>query len=67
MPRVSKFVEFESKGKVILIPVKISLREYKKMIADLASLFYDEYCQHRKKSILNPGQADAPYINKEAS
>ena len=40
-----------------MIPVGLTKREYKKMVAELARLFYDYYCQHRQNLVLKSSES----------
>jgi len=62
-----KFTDFEDKAVVMLTPLKISNREFKKMVAGLAELFYYQYCQHRKDLRLKTRQLGQVEKTKEAS
>jgi|GEM_PF-5235494 hypothetical protein len=62
-----KFADFEDRAIIMLSPLKISSREFKKLVAGLAQLFYDEYYQHQKDLRLKTRQLGNLEKTKEAS
>jgi len=45
----------------------ITKKEYKKIVAELAQLFYDEYCQRSQKLIKPTIEISTSCTNKEAA
>ena len=67
-PKTTQFDEAYQSKNVELKSKFISKKEYKKLIAELAQLFYDEcyYCQRSRQSVRPTPEISAP-CSKEAA
>jgi len=62
-----KFRDSYGDIQVAMIPVGLTKREYKKLVAELARLLYYHYCQHRQNLVLKSSESAIPCLNKESA